>query len=151
MQLTPRKINLFTLFKLPASYFSGIRVKEISPTSCKTSVRHRWINQNPFKSMFWAVQGMAAELTTGVLLIEKIQESKKNIAMLLVENNAQYFKKATGRIYFECNQGEIVDEAIARAIDTGEGQTLTLTSVGSNSEGVEVSKLNFTWSIKLRS
>jgi hypothetical protein len=151
MNINPRKLNTFLLFKLPAAYITGVRVKSLDINKCKVSVKHRWINQNPFKSMFWAVQGMAGELTTGVLLIKKIQESKKNIAMLLVKNNAQYFKKATGRIYFECTQGEIVDEAIARAIDTGEGQTLTLTSVGTNSEGVEVSKLNFTWSIKLRS
>ena len=151
MKINPRKLNAFLFFKLPAAYITGVRVKSIDRNRCTVSVKHRWINQNPFKSMFWAVQGMAAELTTGVLLIEKIQESKKNIAMLLVENNAQYFKKATGRIYFECTQGEIVEEAIARAIDTGEGQTLTLTSVGTNSEGVEISKLNFTWSIKLRS
>ena len=30
------------------------------------TVRHKWFNQNPFKSMFWAVQGMAAELSTGI-------------------------------------------------------------------------------------
>ena len=151
MKIDPRKINAFLFFKLPAAYITGVRVKSIDDNRCTVSVKHRWINQNPFKSMFWAVQGMAGELTTGVLLIKKIQEHKKDIAMLLVENNAQYFKKATGRIYFECTQGEIVDEAIVKAIETREGQTLTLTSVGTNSDGAAVSELNFTWSIKLRS
>ena len=138
------------MFKLPAAYITGVRTKYIDDDKCIVSVKHRWINQNPFKSMFWAVQGMAAELTTGVLLIKKIQESKQNIAMLLVANDAQYFKKATGRITFECTQGEIVGEVIKKAIDSKEGQTMRLTSIGTNEEGVKVSELNFTWSVKLR-
>ena len=60
------KISVFTFFKLPAAWWTGVRVSEINDTSCVVSVRHRWINQNPFGSMFWAVQGMAAELSTGV-------------------------------------------------------------------------------------
>ena len=50
-------------FKLPSAWWSGVRLHEITVEKCVVSVRHRWINQNPFKSMFWAVQGMAAEMT----------------------------------------------------------------------------------------
>ncbi len=151
MKINPSKLNTFLMFKLPAAYITGVRTKYIDDDKCLTTVKHRWINQNPFKSMFWAVQGMAAELTTGVLLIKKIQESKQNIAMLLVANEAQYFKKATGRIYFECTQGKEVSEVINKAIETKEGQTITLTSIGTNEEGIKVSELKFTWSVKVRS
>lgn len=150
MKINPRKLNTFLLFKLPAAYITGVRTKYIDDEKCVVSVKHRWINQNPFKSMFWAVQGMAAELTTGVLLIKKIQENKKNIAMLLVANEAQYFKKATGTIRFECTQGNLVDEVIKKAIVSNEGQTVTLTSTGVNQEGIKVSELKFTWSVKVR-
>ena len=43
----------------------GVRTKYIDNSKCIVVVKHRWINQNPFDSMFWAVQGMAAELATG--------------------------------------------------------------------------------------
>ncbi len=62
MPITPKKITAFTFFKLPSVYWLGIRVKSISEDTCTVKVKHRWINQNPFKSLFWAVQGMAAEL-----------------------------------------------------------------------------------------
>ena len=150
MQLTPRKINLFTLFKLPASYFSGIRVKEISPTSCTTSVRHRWINQNPFKSMFWAVQGMAAELSTGALVMEYIKDSGKPISMLVANNKATFSKKATGRITFVCNDGDLIKQAIENTIATGEGQTCWMTATGTNSDGVQVSEFQFEWTVKIK-
>ena len=71
--------------------------------------------------MFWAVQGMAAELTTGALVLMKIRESNKKISMLVLNNNATFTKKATGRITFICNDGKLVDEAVERSIETGEG------------------------------
>lgn len=148
--LTPRKINTFNLFKLPACYFTGIRVKSINNEVCVVSVKHRWINQNPFKSMFWAVQGMAAELTTGALMLMKIQESGKKISMLVANNNATFTKKATGRIIFTCNDGNLIDDAIKKAIATGEGQTIWMKSVGTNEEGIEVSTFNFEWSVKVK-
>ena len=151
MTLTPRKINAFNFLKLPAVYFTGIRVKTLTTTSCTVSVKHRWINQNPFKSMFWAVQGMAAELTTGALVMMKIRESGKNISMLVANNNATFTKKATGRITFSCTDGAFIDAALKKTIATGEGQTIWMQSKGVNEEGIEVSTFNFEWSIKLKS
>ena len=150
MKLTPSKINTFNIFKLPSVYLLGIRVKSIDNKSCTVSVKHRWINQNPFKSLFWAVQGMAAELTTGAIVMAKIEESGKRVSMLVTTNNATFTKKATGRIIFTCNDGELIDNALKNAIETGEGQTIWMKSVGTNKDGIEVSTFNFEWSIKVK-
>jgi hypothetical protein len=150
MPIKPSKINTFLFFKLPAAYFCGVRVKLITNTSCITSVKHRWINQNPFKSMFWAVQGMAAELSTGALLISIVKERKKDISMLVAKNQATFSKKARGRITFTCNDGDLIKEAIENTIATGEGQICSMTSVGRDSEGDIVSTFQFEWAVKLR-
>ncbi len=150
MKLTPKKINTFNLFKLPAVYFTGVRVKSITKESCSVAVKHRWINQNPFKSMFWAVQGMAAELATGALVLMKIRESGKPISMLVTTNNATFTKKATGRITFVCNDGHLIDEALERTIETGEGQIVWMKAVGTNEDGIVVSTFNFEWSVRLK-
>jgi hypothetical protein len=138
------------MFKLPAAYFTGVRATYLDDTTCEVSVKHRWINQNPFNSMFWAVQGMAAELTTGALVMKKIRESGKKISMLVANNNASFTKKATGRIRFTCKEGLKIDEAIAKAIDTGEGQTVWMNATGVNADGVEVSSFNFEWTLKVK-
>jgi len=150
MKLTPSKLNSFTLFKLPAAFFCGVRTKVLNKEQCITTVKHKWINQNPFKSMFWAVQGMAAEFSTGALMIGKIQESGKKVSMLVTSNNATFTKKATGLITFTCNDGLKIDEALDKAIVTGEGQSLWMQSVGTNKEGVVVSTFNFEWSLKVK-
>ncbi len=150
MNITPRKLNTFIIFKLPAAYFCGVRTKHIDDSKCIVSIKYRWINQNPFKSMFWAVQGMAAEFSTGALMISKIKASGKHISMLVTSNKAIFTKKATGRITFTCNDGHLIDAAIKEAIETGEGQTIWVKSIGVNEEEVEVSTFNFEWSIKVK-
>ena len=150
MKLSPRKINTFLLFKLPAAFFTGVRVKSISKSSCTTTVTHSWINQNPFKSMFWAVQGMAAELSTGALLQSKIKGSGTQISMLIASNSGSFSKKARGKITFQCTEGLLIDEAIKNAIASGEGQLVLLQSEGMDSAGDVVSIFKFEWTIKVK-
>jgi len=150
MELTPLKFNVFLFFKLPSAFWSGVRVKSISKEQCVVTVKHRWFNQNPFKSMYFAVQAMAAELTTGALVMMQIKKSEKKISMLVANNNSNFSKKATGRITFTCNDGHLIAEAIKQTIATGEGQTIWMKSVGVNERREQVSEMNFEWSIKLK-
>ena len=150
MDFTPSKLNTFLFFKLPSAYFSGVRVKEISPDKCVASVKHCWINQNPFNSMYFAVQAMAAELTTGALAMYHIKKSGRNISMLVANNKGNFTKKARGRITFTCSEGHLIEEAIATAIATGEGQTFWMSSIGKDASGDQVSHMEFEWSIKVK-
>jgi hypothetical protein len=61
------KFRLFMLQKLPAAYFSGVRVREIRPEYARVSVPYRWFSQNPFRSTYFACLSMAAEMSTGLL------------------------------------------------------------------------------------
>lgn len=143
-------INKFLLLKLPSAYFSGIRITEMNEQHAIASVKHQWINQNPFRSLYWATQGMASELVTGVLLMVHISNSKKNISMLVTAQTGEFYKKATGRICFICEEGDIIKGVIDRAIETGEGQTLLLSASGINEQNEKVSHFTYTWSIKLK-
>lgn len=147
---SPRRLNKFLLLKLPSAFFTGIRVKHLDDTNAKVTVTHRWINQNPFRSLYFGVQAMAAELSTGVLVMRSIAKTGKRISMLVTEQKGGFYKKATGKITFVCDQGHQIDKVIHKAIETGEGQKLTLTSKGTNEDGVEVSSFAFEWSIKVK-
>lgn len=149
-RITAKNINKFMLFKLPLAWLSGMRVRSITDTSCVVKIKFKWMNQNPFKSMFWAAQGMAAEMSTGVLVMKEIAASKKDVSMLVTHQEGSFFKKAVGTIAFSCNGGELIKEAIQNSIKTGEGQQVILTSTGLNEEGVEISNFKFQWSLKVK-
>jgi hypothetical protein len=150
MEFTPSKLNTFLFFKLPSAYISGVRVKHISTATCTVSVRHRWINQNPFNSMYFAVQAMAAELSTGALVMLHIKNSGKKISMLVANNKGNFSKKAKGRITFTCNDGNLIEDAIAKTIATGEGQTFWMKSIGIDEKGDQVSEMDFEWSVRAK-
>lgn len=151
MKFTPRKINIFLLSKLPSAYFSGVRIVSISENKVVAKVSYKWINQNPFKSLYWATQGMASELTTGMLVMRQLSERKERISMLIVNQKGNFSKKAKGKILFSCSDSDSIKKAISKTIKTGEGQTIILTSQGIDESGDIVSTFEYEWSIKLKS
>lgn len=150
MKLTVSKLNSFLLFKLPSAFICGVRVKAIDEERCIVSVKHRWINQNPFNSMYFAVQAMAAELSTGALVMYQIQKCDRKISMLVANNKGNFTKKATGRITFVCNDGHLIEKAIKETIATGQGQTFWMKSVGTDEKGIQVSEMDFEWSVRAK-
>lgn len=149
-QFSVKNLNKFLFFKLPSAYLSGVRVKSINDKESVATVKHKWINQNPFKSLYWATQGMASELTTGILIMKQIEQSGKNISLLVIHEQGSFTKKATGRINFICKDGAIVKDAINKTIASGEGETITMTSEGFDEQGDSVSKFEYTWGLKIK-
>jgi photosystem II stability/assembly factor-like uncharacterized protein len=138
------------LFKLPLAYLSGVRVQTLSEEQATVQITHKWMNQNPFKSMFWAAQGMAAEMSTGVLVMRAIADSKENVSMLVTHQEANFYKKATGKILFTCKGGNEISKAIKMSKINKEGQVVQLIAEGKNEDGVVVSKFSFEWSLKVK-
>ncbi len=136
--------------QIPIAWIAGVRFESYENNSLTTSVQFDFLNQNPFGSMFWAVEGMAAEFAGGMMLVSKIEQSKQNIASLVVKNECIFHKKALGKISFTCNEGAKIDEAIAATVATGEAQTILLTSIATDEDGDKVGTFIFTWSIKAR-
>jgi hypothetical protein len=150
MNITPKKINRFMLFKLPLAYLGGVRVASIEKETAIVNIRHKWLNQNPFKSMFWAAQGMAAEMATGVLVMRGIENIGKKVSMLVINQRGNFTKKATGKIRFECHHGGLVANALQESNKTGEGRVITMKAEGFNTEGVSVCNFHFEWSLKVK-
>jgi hypothetical protein len=150
MEFSPAKLNIFLLLKLPSAFLCGVRVKSISLEKCVTTVKYHWLNQNPFNSIYFAVQAMAAELTTGALILLQIKKSGKKISMLVANNKSNFSKKAKGRITFTCYQGNLIEEAIKKTVSTGSGVTFWLKSIGFDENGDQVSEMDFEWSVRLK-
>ena len=150
MKITPKRVNLFMLLKLPLAYIGGVRAKTLSEEQATVKITHKWMNQNPFKSMFWAAQGMAAEMSTGILVMKAIEDLKENTSMLVTHQEANFYKKATGKILFTCKGGDEIRKAIKMSKQSKEGQVVQLIAEGKNEDGVVVSKFNFEWSLKVK-
>ena len=145
------KYTFFLFFQLPSAFFCGVRLKYLDSFKSIVSINHSWFNKNPFRSIFWAAQGMAAELTTGSLIKNTIKESGVNVSYLVVENKSSFYKKATGKIIFECNQGKELQDLFNSFDKDNNKAIIELKSIGTDSNNIKVSEFSFTWSLKVRS
>ena len=146
----PISFRFFLFQKLPAAFFAGLRIAHFDANTCTVKIKYSWFSQNPFKSIYFAVEAMAAEMTCGMLAFAQVYQRVPKISMLVVGTQASFFKKATGTILFSCEDGLAIQEAIQETIATGEGKTLICKTVGTNSKGEVVAEFNFTWSFKAK-
>ncbi len=146
----PIKFRFFLFTKLPAAFFAGLRIQHFDANSCVVRIRYSWFSMNPFKSIYFAVEAMAAEMCSGMLAFGQVYQRTPKVSMLVVKMEAAYIKKGTGILYFTCKDGPALEEAIRKAIQTGEGQTLVCKSVGVNEKGDTVATFDFTWSFKAK-
>jgi hypothetical protein len=147
----PFKYRLFLLNKLPMGFISGLKVVELNEAGASVAVKLKWVNQNPFRSIYFAVLGMAAELSTGVLAFAQVYQRNPAVSMLVVKLNAEFYKKAVGKITFVCNDGALINAAVEEAISTKEGIVVECTSIGMNEQNEAVAKFILTWSFKAKS
>jgi hypothetical protein len=144
----PISFTFFLLQKLPAAFFVGLKVHELTTTICVIKVRYSWFSKNPFKSMYFAAQAMAAEMSTGLLAFGQLYKRSPKVSMLVIRMEVNYMKKGTGMLYFTCEDGQAIQHCIQNAIETKQGQTLVCKSTGKNEEGEVIAEFFFTWSFK---
>ena len=146
----PVKSRLFLLWKLPAAFFSGVRIRKIDMDRSVVSVPYKWLTQNPFRSTYFASLAMAAEMSTGALAMIHVYNRSPAVSMLITNMDATYLKKATGRTFFVCEGGKQIKETIESSIDANESKSVTVTSTGTNKNGELIAIFHFTWSFKVK-
>ncbi|MCS6818636.1 MAG: DUF4442 domain-containing protein [Chitinophagales bacterium] len=147
----PLLFKIFLLQQLPMGFLAGLRVRSLTRERCEVTVPYKWLNKNPFRSTYFAVLAMAAEMSSGMLSMMGTHQSNPSVSVLVTGLEASFIKKATGLTTFTCNEGLIIRETIERAIITGEGQTCTVTSAGMSKDGQVEAIFKVTWSFKMRS
>ena len=148
-----QKGGLFSWYmmqKLPMGWIAGLRVQDLEPDKCVTTVPFKWLNQNPFQSTYFAVQSMAAELSTAANCMLAVSGQSPSVAFIIVDLKAEFSKKATDKVYFTCEDGFQAFEAVEKCKITKEATTATFHTVGRMADGTEVSRFEFTWSFKER-
>lgn len=144
------KFPLYLIKSLPMGWIAGLRVRELNENKCTTSVPFKFLNKNPFKSTYFAVQSMAAELSTATPCLLAITGQNPSVAFIIVDMKATFTKKAIDRVYFTCEDGSKAFDAVQKCIETGDSAEATFKTIGKMKDGTVVSEFEFTWSFKQR-
>lgn len=146
--LDPVKRNAFFIAMIPSLAFFGITVRKLTGRECQVDIPFTWRTQNPFRSVYFAAQAAAAELTTGALILRAIA-SYPEMSMLVVSMKAEFSKKAKGNVSFICLDGDAIHAAAEKALSGGD-VNVTANAIGRLADGTEVSRFTFEWALKLK-
>jgi hypothetical protein len=142
-------MKFFLFSRLPGAWFMGVRMRSCDGNKAEVALPYSWRSQNPFRSIYFAAQCAAGELSTGVLAMYAMQENPP-VSMLVTHIESEYYKKANQTLLFTCDEGAAVHEAIQTAITTKQPVTLRMLSTGCMPDGVVASKVWITWSFKAK-
>lgn len=156
IQAYQKRISNPFLFKLglikdlPLASFTGVKLKSLTEEKCELTVRYKFLNKNPFKTTYWAVLGMSAEMASGLLLLMYTHKLKPSVSTFVVGCEAKFVKRALGKTIFRCEQGIEIAEKIIQTAQTFEPKEIRCTTNAYDENGDLVAEFVFIWGIKAR-
>lgn len=137
----------FSFSKLPSLAWWGVKLKNMDDQKCEVTIPFSWRTQNPFKSIYFAAQAGAAELSTGLLCMQALSGRGK-WSMYVIGFEAEYGVTAKTKVTFTCTDGELLNDLLDKIEATGTPDQIVMVSTGVNTTGQMVSKFRIKWSFK---
>jgi hypothetical protein len=148
--LRPWNFRLYLWARLPLAACAGLSLRRLDDTGCTVALPGGWRTQNPFRSMYFAAQSMAAEMSTGAPAMMLAEGATASVSMLVREVRGVFTRRIQGEAEFTFEDLAGMREAVDRAVATGESESFVARSVGRNRDGGAASEFEITWSFKRR-
>lgn len=140
------KFRLWMVKNLPMGLLSGMYIQSLDEQACVVVLKERWWIRNPFGSVFWAVMGMAAELSSGVLVFAHARG--RNVKFILVGVEGEFFKKVKGKSYYFCQTGSDVLRSIEQIVNPNDTSVVILPVTARDEAGQLLAEFKFRWQLR---
>ena len=147
-------IRLFGLKKVPLIFYCRPSVIKLTDETTVIKIPFKRRNRNHLRSMYFGSLAVGADVAGGVLGMDLIKKSGRNISLVFKDFKAEFLKRPEGDTYFTCNDGLAVKKLIDEATKTGErvNMPLKITATVPEISGIEpVAEFILTLSLKDKS
>jgi hypothetical protein len=141
---------MFKLTRLPLAWIAGLQIPQLDEQKCVCTVPFKYWTKNPFRSVYFAAQSMTAELSTGAIIMVATRVKGKSFSTLVTGTTAVFTKKATGKVYFTCEDTQKALKAVQDSLSSDNPIEVELKTTGRMKDGTVVSEMTFNWSVKAR-
>jgi len=148
--LRPWNFRLYLWARLPLAACAGLSLRRLDETACTVALPGGWRTQNPFRSMYFAAQAMAAEMSTGAPAMMLAEGASASVSMLVREVRGVFTRRIEGGAEFTFEDLAGMRETVDRAVATGESEAFVARSTGRSRDGGASSEFEITWSFKRR-
>ncbi len=146
-------LRAFGLFKIPLLFSVRPTIVEVNKKRCEVKIPLNFWTRNHLKSMYFGTLAMGADCAGGLLAMQSIKASKKNVVLIFKDFHADFLKRAESDVHFICEDGAKIEKQVKETIDSGErtNQTLKIVATTPKISGDEpVAKFLLTLSLKLQ-
>jgi len=146
-------LRAFGLAKIPLLFSVRPTVVQLDREGCEVRIPLNFWTRNHLKSMYFGALAMGADCAGGLLAMQAIRRSKKNIVLIFKDFRADFLKRAESHVHFICHDGKKIERQVKETIRSGKrtNQTLTILATTPKVSGKEpVAKFQLTLSLKLK-
>ena len=115
------KTNLFIKYfgftKVPLIFYCRPKVVDISSKSVTLKIPLLRRNKNHVGSMYIGALAIGADLSSALLALNLVNQSKRKIIPIFKDFKAEFFKRAEGDVHFTCNEGEKINKMIEKVLN----------------------------------
>jgi Domain of unknown function (DUF4442) len=147
--LRPWPFRWFLATHMPLGLFMGLRLIQFQSYRSQVTVPFKKLNQNHLNGLHFAVLSMAAELSTSVMAFGQVYKREPKIIASITRCEGQFYKKATDKITFTCQDGKLIETAVEKALKGEQNVMIQCTAVGNNTHHEMVAAFTITWSFKV--
>lgn len=122
-------VRLWSLLRVPALWYVRPSVVELTNEKAVVRIPFRRRTRNHLGSMYFGVLCMGADCAGGLIAMKRIRESGENVSLIFKDFNAEFLKRAEGRVHFTCSQGEAIGELVEAALASGKRQNMLVNVV----------------------
>ena len=146
-------VRAFGLMKVPLILFVAPTVVKMDNESCIVKIPLNLRTKNHLKAMYFGVLCTGADIAGGLVAMNEISNSKKNIALSFKDFKADFLKRAEGDVHFICNQTKEIKDFVEQVIESKDRMNFPVkieAFVPSINPNEVVAKFELTLSLKLK-
>lgn len=120
-------VRLWALRNVFLLWFVKPSILEINERRCVVRIPLNWrTRRNDIHAMYLGVLCMGADVASGLIAFDQMQKRKLRISFVFKDMKAEFLKRAEGDVHFTNEDGALVQDLIARTLETGERQNATI-------------------------
>ncbi len=143
-------LRYFGLTKIPLLYYVKPSVVEKSDERVVIKIPLSRRSKNHHGSMYFAALAMGADCSVGLLAVELINRQEQRISFIFKDFNAEFYRRATGDVYFSCDQGKDIARLVHNAISSNDRVEMPLNATATvpAEDNEPVARFRLTLSLK---
>lgn len=114
------KLQGFGMAKVPMILYCRPKVRRLDDQACHVEIPLNWRTRNHYKSLYFGAFAVGADCASGFLAMQMVWNSGKNVQLLFKDFKAEFHKRATGNVLFECSEGRQISEMVHHAAESPE-------------------------------